>query len=90
MPKAIRILIYEGSQGWLKSTLEKSIGVGNPMGLPNKASIRELYRRTFDEGEEPEIITTRLKKITLKPHTVTFVIHEEAEDGKFSWKEKKK
>ena len=81
MPKAIRILIYEGSQEWLDRTLERSISVGNPFGMPNCAVIRELYRRTFEKGEEPKFITTELRKIMLKPHTVTFAIHEEPEKG---------
>ena len=82
MPKAIRILVYEGSQAWLDRTLVRSIKVGYPlepaMNVPsNKFKISELFRRTFEEGEEPEHVTTELKQIILAPNKVTFKIFEE-------------
>ena len=50
MPKAIRILVYEGPQIWLDQTLERSyVQPDRTTGLMNKATIKEVYRDTFTD-----------------------------------------
>lgn len=75
MPKAIRILVYEGDKEWLNVTLEGSISAGNPIVFKNK-KVSELFRRIYNEGEEPTGITTVLEKIVPNPSRTIITITE--------------
>lgn len=63
MPKAIRILVYEGPENWLARTLGKSISIHKPVKIGGTleteafASIKEVYRDTLSDNEDfPEIL----------------------------------
>ena len=76
MAKAIRILVYEGEEAWLKKTLAKFTRVGKPIGSLPGLQIREIFRRTYDTGGEPKSVHATPVKVLKNPNKVKIEIKE--------------